>query len=541
MYNRSNFTYIPHRVQRRANGGRVCKSAAEKDIVLFAQLKSLGLYGMDAYMVDVEADISQGLPAFDIVGLPDAAVREARERVRSSMKNCGFSFPVSRITVNLAPADIKKEGPLYDLPVLLALLRATGQLEGDFADCAFAGELSLGGAVKPVNGVLPMTIKAKEAGFKRFFVPQANAAEGAVVSGIEVCPVENLQGLMACLTGRSPVVPAAPSEPDAPMEPVPDFADVCGQFEARRALEIAAAGGHNLLLVGPPGAGKSMLAHRLPSILPDMTFAESIQTTKVHSIAGVLPAEAPLIRTRPFRAPHHTISSAGLAGGGRIPKPGELSLAHNGVLFLDELPEFSRDALEVLRQPLEENAVTISRVSGTLTYPCSVMLVCAMNPCPCGYFGHPTRPCTCSHGAVAKYLSRISGPLLDRLDLHVEVPPVSFDKLHGETGESSAAIRARVNRARAIQQKRYAGSGITCNARLTPAMLRDHCTLDNASASLLRAAYENMGLSARAYDRILKVARTIADLDGGVPIGPAHIAEAVQYRSLDRKYWNKGA
>lgn len=508
---------------------------------MFAQLKSLGLYGMDAYLVDVEADISQGLPAFDIVGLPDAAVREARERVRSSMKNCGFTFPVSRITVNLAPADVKKEGPLYDLPVLLALLCATGQLDGDFANCAFAGELSLGGAVKPVNGILPMTIKAKEAGFKRFFVPQANAAEGAVVSGIEICPVENLQNLMACLTGRAPVVPAVPAEPDASAEPVPDFADVCGQFEARRALEVAAAGGHNLLLVGPPGAGKSMLAHRLPSILPSMTFAESIQTTKVHSIAGVLPTETPLIRTRPFRAPHHTISSAGLAGGGRVPKPGELSLAHNGVLFLDELPEFSRDALEVLRQPLEENAVTISRVSGTLTYPCSVMLVCAMNPCPCGYFGHPTRPCTCSRGAVAKYLSRISGPLLDRLDLHVEVPPVSFDKLHGETGESSAAIRERVNRARAVQQKRYAGSGIACNARLTPAMLREHCALDSASASLLRAAYENMGLSARAYDRILKVSRTIADLDGSTSISPVHIAEAVQYRSLDRKYWNTGA
>lgn len=508
---------------------------------VFAQLKSLGLYGMDAFVVDVEADISQGLPAFDIVGLPDAAVREARERVRSSMKNSGFTFPVSRITVNLAPADIKKEGPLYDLPVLLALLCATGQLSGDFSGCAFAGELSLSGTVKPVNGILPMAIKAREAGFRRFFVPKANAAEGAVVSGIEICPVEDLQSLVRCLTGGAPVLPAAPSEAAAQKEPVPDFADVCGQFEARRALEIAAAGGHNVLLVGPPGAGKSMLARRLPSILPDMAFDESIETTKIHSIAGTLPEGTPLIRTRPFRAPHHTISAAGLAGGGRMPKPGELSLAHNGVLFLDELPEFSRDALEVLRQPLEEHTVTISRVSGTLTYPCSVMLVCAMNPCPCGYFGHPSRPCTCSRGAVSRYLARISGPLLDRLDLHVEVPPVSFEKLHGETGEASAAIRARVNRARALQQKRYAGSGIACNARLTPAMLRAHCALDAAAASLLRAAYENIGLSARAYDRILKVARTIADLEDSAAIGPAHIAEAVQYRSLDRKYWSNGA
>lgn len=509
---------------------------------MFAQLKSLGLYGMDAYMVDVEADISQGLPAFDIVGLPDEAVREARERVRSSIKNTGLSFPVSRITVNLAPADVKKAGPLYDLPVLLALLCASGQLAGDFAGCAFAGELSLGGTVRPVTGVLPMAIKAREAGFKRFFVPAANAAEGAVVQGIDIVPVQDLPSLLACLTGRTPCTPAQFAEPAAQSSaPAPDFADVCGQLEARRALEVAAAGGHNVLLVGPPGSGKSMLARRLPSILPGMTFEESIETTKIHSVAGVLPQDMPLIRARPFRAPHHTVSAAGLAGGGRIPRPGELSLAHGGVLFLDELPEFSRDALEVLRQPLEDGSVTISRVSGTLTYPCSVMLVCAMNPCPCGYLGHPTRPCTCAKGAAARYLARISGPLLDRLDLHVEVPPVGFENLRQERGEPSAAIRARVERARLLQQQRYAGAGVSCNARLTPALLREHCVLSPDASALLGAAYEHMGLSARAYDRILKVARTIADLDGSERIGEAHVAEAVQYRSLDRKYWSAGA
>lgn len=508
---------------------------------MFSTVTSVGILGMHSYMVDIEADISMGKAKFDVVGLPDAAVSESRERVRAAMKNSGYDFPLVHITVNLAPADIKKEGPIYDLPILIALMIASRQLVCDIENCAFIGELSLGGEVHHVNGVLPMVIEARNSGIKKVFVPKDNEAEASVVDGIEIYAVEDIKQLINHLEGKELINPTVFEESAEEINMVydADFADVKGQFQAKRALEVAAAGGHNIMMIGPPGSGKSMLAKRIPSILPDMTFEESLETTKIYSVAGNLPKNVSLIRKRPFRSPHHTVSAPGLSGGGSVPKPGEVSLAHNGVLFLDELPEFSRNSMEALRQPIEDGVVTISRVAGTLTYPCSVMLICAMNPCPCGYFGHATRKCTCPAGAPARYLSKVSGPLLDRLDIHIEVPQVNFDELSDSTkGEPSELIRARVNTARRIQTKRFEGTDIKSNAHMTAEMTRKSCVMTEPASMVLKNSFDNLGLSARAYDKILRVARTIADLDGAEKIDIKHISEALQYRSLDRKFWN---
>ena len=501
--------------------------------------RSMGLFGMGTYAVEIEADITRGIGAFDIVGLPDAAVKESRDRVRSAMKNCGFEFPNARLTINLAPADIKKEGPLYDLPILISILKALRVIRANTDDSAFIGELSLSGELRSVNGVLPITIAARQQGLKRIFVPFENANEGAVVDGIEVYGIKDVYGLLDFLAGRSELTPAVFSEEKAELDSTLDFAQVKGQAEAKRAMEIAAAGGHNVLLIGSPGAGKSMLAKRMVTILPRMTFDETIETTKIHSIAGTLKRGSGLVTVRPFRSPHHTISRAGLTGGGSVPKPGEISLAHNGVLFLDELPEFSRATLEVLRQPLEDGAVSIARANGTYTYPSNFMLIAAMNPCPCGYYNHPKKACTCNDNAVHKYLNRVSGPLLDRIDIHIEVPPVDYDDLVAKGAEEeSAAVRERVNRARDIQNIRYSGHKANCNAKLEPGHFEEVCVLDDRADKMLKNAFDRLGLTARAYDRILKVARTIADLDGSEVISSAHISEAIQYRTLDRKYWN---
>jgi len=509
---------------------------------LLSKLYSAAILGVDAFMVEIEVDIHPGLPSFNIVGLPDTAVQESRERVRAAIKNSEYEFPMQRITVNLAPADIRKEGPIFDLSIALAILVASKQVKPELLDeYLILGELSLDGSTKPVNGLLPIALMAKKMGKMKLLVPEANAKEAGIIQELKVFPVNSLCEVIEFLGKRISIEPIFINLKDifeTSKNNQIDFADVKGQEHAKRAMEVAAAGSHNVIMIGPPGSGKTMLARRLPTIFPSLTLQESIEITKLYSIASLLPPDMPLVTERPFRAPHHTISNVGLIGGGRMPKPGEISLAHNGVLFLDELPEFSRGALESLRQPLEDGIVTISRSLNSVSYTSSFMLIASLNPCPCGFYGDPVKICTCSSSQIIKYRSKISGPLLDRIDLHIEVPRVNCrEVMEKDTVENSFTIRKRVERARKTQSTRYYEDSIFCNAQMSKKQIKEYCNIDDTAKNLLYKAIEKLNLSTRAYDRILKVARTVADLEQSKKIEISHLSEAIQYRSLDRKLW----